>query len=504
MLILGTYFSLSAIDLISDEDPTSIIPQLHRTVFISNTFNVTRKKVNMNAIIISENLTDFYVPGQYSRVVVLTSNSSKLLPLWSTSRIIDIVVLQHHKTKLLAYTWFPFRKRSCHKPPELEYVGECKNLTWGQNIFPKKIPRHFKKCPILYKVMPWAPDVVEDPPMSGNYSGREIDFMKILAESLGFQIKYAPTSFNFFFADIHLNETAMKMLNDGDVDFAFASMAMLDYYYAIAEPLPSYRDDPTVWMLPTPNPKDRTSSIYAGFSVEMWSLIVFTLLVSAILIIAVSLVEKCDWNLLNLVAVLVASPVSRLQSRLLRGYIITLQFYSLHIAWFYQSVLLKKLFTTPMEKQIKSVHEAVLEKGLIGHILPWLSSYFNTSDHEMWNTLLAPTNFLMALLDKDGPALRLKYRNSLDKLVYVLPFFVNKVCMYGIRGSPLIHVFAKQTLHLLESGVFIHLSALEPGYQDLKLKKQEGDAKVLDLECLFCAVILVFFGLVVAVIIVLV
>lgn len=498
--IMITYFSSTAVDIITEVDITPIAKTSEWTYFISEDLHIPQRNVSVDLLIIAQNLEDVRLTGIYGRVIIVTENVNTSLGLWTKYRLPDTVIVEPSFSSITAYTWFPYKKENCWTTAKIEFLDNCVNSKWTEDLYPNKVPENFEGCPVIYQAFPAEPDVHYDNETS-QFVGRELELMKIIAQSMNLTVQLLPYSFFFYYYPY--SGSAMYNIENGEIDFAFSAMVASEVFMEHAAALPSHSHRSVVWMLPRAKPKNTATNIYSGFPLDMWITIFIVLGITGVIVGLFAWTESLSWNWMNLIAALIASPVAVTKSTAINGFVFLFQVYSLHIAWFYQSFLLGNLFKTKMERQIQSPLEAA-EQGLMAIIWVYHHSYLNHSDHEMWNKILTPgqfnltsrpdplfdelvnegTMFMLGNLDQDGYTLRKKFKRNLNSMFLLLPFMNNPVMVYGVRGSPLTARYTIQMAYAIQSGIYQHFRNVEPFNVDDAGRTDSANAQVLSLETL--------------------
>lgn len=107
---------------------------------------------------------------------------------------VDVVILYRTEKGVNIVTWFPYDKDCCGEfVGKLYVINKCNKdgkLLFDKEIFPNKIPKDLKGCPVKVLYLRWLPAVID--PMSKGYPGYEVEIMQKIAQTANITLVYIP------------------------------------------------------------------------------------------------------------------------------------------------------------------------------------------------------------------------------------------------------------------------------------------------------------------------
>lgn len=190
------------------------------------------------------------------------------------------------------YTWFPYRPGQCGEL-EVVFLERCvlgKDVYLPKNIslFPSKIPLNVNGCPI--RVFTWEhhPNVIlrekykkEDGNTIYEYTGLEIEYLRLLSEAINMTIEFIPPPI------CHLSDCfflALTSVVTGKADITLGNFPLNYLAAAYCEPTVAHAQMSFKWYVPCAKPVRRVDNIINLFTASVWLALVLVLILSAVLL----------------------------------------------------------------------------------------------------------------------------------------------------------------------------------------------------------------------------
>lgn len=188
--------------------------------------------------------------------------------LWSTTRAVDVLVMLLTDVPEF-YVWFPYKPNECRDVVSIVKLNDS-------NLFPSKINPPLINCTLFAVASPLPPIVID------NFDGMEVRLFRDLAQKLGMNAAFVdlpPNTYVWSLFDASGSPiNGLKLLLEYEVDLMFGQMSLPEDLEIFDALIPHYSDE-MVWFVPGPELAPPASTIYRGFSYEIWICVIITYLV---------------------------------------------------------------------------------------------------------------------------------------------------------------------------------------------------------------------------------
>lgn len=188
------------------------------------------------------------------------------------------------------YTWFPYESGQCGTLNDIVLLERCAlGKDRNTSLYPSKIPENMHGCPIRVLTFASKPNVIltvkhdkEDNSSIYEYSGVEIEYLKLLAEAINMTVKYLPPLDDKFHLSDFFFHGLISVVND-EADVTLGDFPLHHRATAYCEPTTPYIYASFRWYVPCAKPIRRIDNIINVFTVPVWSTLVLTLVLSSLL-----------------------------------------------------------------------------------------------------------------------------------------------------------------------------------------------------------------------------
>ncbi|KAJ9581667.1 hypothetical protein L9F63_023154 [Diploptera punctata] len=422
--------------------------------------------------------------------------------LWEEAKIVDIVTLILCRKMFNIFTHFSYKSNEECTVAEKVILQEHWHMNCvgcfpnGKEIFPSKISSNLHGCMLNISTSELIPNVVGQG--KDNYTGLEIDLLRIIQKSLNFTINFRTPKPGIMY------ETHYEMLEDlhlGLSDAVIGTFPLHLFIMQFADPTTTYLDNIIKWFLPCAEQNPRMKKVSEIFTGSTWLALLVVFIISSVSTwwIAKNSQELSSYKhfsnaFCNLYSAAVGVSIPQMpKTNKLRFLVILMIWYYFAINTIFQSFFTSVLVDPGYGKQILTFEE-LQESGLLYGSYSDIELLLNASSTYVSKIKLKKTpceeiavcieriltkrdvavmNIPGAVeylaLDKLGTGIELKIC-SLPENVYKMSFAI-----YVAKGSPLRDMFNSVIRHVLEAGVMDKLW-LDIQY-DLRLRNRNDESE---------------------------
>lgn len=414
--------------------------------------------------------------------------------LWKNKAINSIVISpqEGNSTIFNIYTWYPYQKGDCGGYKKYVLLDTCENGVFkaGTNLFPTKVPKNLKGCPVKVRTVIWPPYVIA-PARINPYQttinlteGLDIQMLNTIAKAANFTIEYSISEKIEDWGSILENGTStglFEALLKEKVQMAVGTLAATVNRFKYFDPSVPYTTDRITWCVPSASLKPKWLNVFNIFQLTTYFLITVTFLILCFVtrVISELVKESSYYSNTNNCFLHIYAVFLGMSLRLKPLYSSTrITFFmcavlNLVIAAIYQTSLISFLTNPTYEKQIDTVDE-MFENDLEILYMPQTRLYFS-SDNNDWRmekivskmipcpnahiclhkiahgrnaTIATPSLFLNydlnRLVAKDGRLLVYWFKEN---------FVTYPVHVYMIKGFPLKSRINSLIVQIVQSGL---------------------------------------------------
>lgn len=358
-----------------DQSPNITASRLrrkHNNMFLIKTFD-DFSKIYMK---LSRNIFQFN--GFY--VVVLVNGEipeiEQILELMWKIQVYNVVVMfEEENDTVLVKTFRPFNSGNCfHTTPVL--INTFKNgrfINGIENIFPQKM-NNLHKCPMRVAVANNVrPEVFvkQLPDGSNQCSGRSIELIESVAETLNFEVNYTYIGPEGFLYENGTAEGPLKAVLDGKADFTISNWWLKEKRLKFLDASLSYISSPLHFVVPPEKDYTALEKLAVPFNHNVWIPII-TLKISMFLIILILKLFPSPQKILfgtdvrhpymNMIIGFLGGSQHTLPRRnFTRFLLMTFLLYSLVVRTVYQGLYYQFLQSNRHHKGIESIKQMIEE-----------------------------------------------------------------------------------------------------------------------------------------------
>jgi hypothetical protein len=196
--------------------------------------------------------------------------------------------------KFDAYTWFPYQSPDrCTDVNDITQldswvISAQGHFTNNTDLFPRKISNSFNGCPMKAVVRESYSDFTtsgyytrRNPKVLGYVTGLEVDLLLIVLKQINMTFEYVPTPEGF---DIYqgLTYNLMVAMITKNAYIALGAVGTHNLEGSILESTNAHILVSASWNIPCPDKYPRWSSIFRIHSVELWLVLIISIVVAAI------------------------------------------------------------------------------------------------------------------------------------------------------------------------------------------------------------------------------
>lgn len=317
----------------------------------------------------------FKISGLY--LVAVTSRSflradEIFLLVWKKQIYNVIVMSEEDSGEISVQTFFPFTENSCHdtQPRLINQFRNGSFLRKDQKLFPEKIKNLFK-CPINVSTSnESASYIIVKQLANGSYelSGRDINLIKSLAQSLNFRINYSFVGNIGYFLSNGTSVGPLKALLDKKSDFSINSWFLKEHRLNYFDSTSSYVSEPLVFIIPPGRELTPFEKLIFPFKFEIWMLILTCFVVGILVIFITTFGYKSNRSFVfgagvrhpcfNMFNAFIGGAQNVLPKRnFARVLLMIFVFYSLIIRTLYQASFYQILQSNKLLKEVNSIDE---------------------------------------------------------------------------------------------------------------------------------------------------
>lgn len=306
---------------------------------------------------------------------------------WDEMRALNMVVLVQFETDFHFYTWFPYQSdKLCADVEDVELLNQW---TWEKGgeflsselLFPNKIPKNFKGCPIK-AVTPY-------------YKTFEARYLPEFLKGLNFTIEIESKYWEIY-VDLEVAiRTAMEDVLLGRAEVAFGAIPLFKDAADLADPSFAYYESKYQWYVPCAKPFSRLEAISRIFSLPVWAALVTSMFLIAV--VTCSLARRSAEShayttpstaLYNVWAVVMGVSVTEMpRTSHLRVVIFPWIWYCFAVSTVFQAFFTSYLVDPGLQKQITSLEELV-ESGIEFGFRPEIGLYYERSPYKVHQDVL--------------------------------------------------------------------------------------------------------------------
>lgn len=187
--------------------------------------------------------------------------------LWKTRRIVNALILRQsshtaENPTFDLYTWFPYESGHCGEVKNIILLDQWTTGRFSSNVhlFPNKIPRDLKGCPIQVATIHYPPFVIMTESytnMDGSttymFRGLEIEYLLLISAVMNINIKFLPP--------IESNVLKLGELGEGRADIVIGAFPTRFQQTIDEDPTKAYVYTTIKCYVPCPRPLPRTEGI---------------------------------------------------------------------------------------------------------------------------------------------------------------------------------------------------------------------------------------------------
>ena len=279
--------------------------------------------------------------------------------------------------KLVVYTWFAYQSSDrCTEVNHISILDTWRISAQGHfpvntDLFPIKIRSSFNGCPMKavvrnghgYITANYKNDTVSS---WSDIQGVEMKLLRIILEKMNMTFVYVPTPEGFEIEKDLINNLVTSMI-EKESYIALGSVGRTSLFYTFFDLTNSYFTTSLRWYVPCSDKYPRWSSIFRIFSVELWLVLIISIVFASILTTLVGRYScTSEWqgykslksSLNNLWAVILGVAVSTMpRTPSLRLLFLAWVFFSLAFNTVFQAFLTTFLTDSGYKRPIQNMHE---------------------------------------------------------------------------------------------------------------------------------------------------
>ncbi|CAH1404667.1 unnamed protein product [Nezara viridula] len=377
--------------------------------------------------------------GEETRMVILSTkevNESDIHDIYFdmfSMGDIDAIFVAPKNNVLTVYNWFPFGRDGFDCPEsnnEVEVLDKWENgrFSNGRALFPKKVPKLFKGCKMKVSVALYDPLMVLD--KEGRpYDGVEYRIIKIIAERLGLEIEFVShnRADGWVWSDGKTVHGAAVDVLRGTVWMMASAGTNTEHSYHCTIVSSPYMTGDIAWFFQDPEAVPTWKLIYMGFDGLLWTLVILTIIIFALVIYFIAKFDKNTISLDSISSCILASwsfnlgtsSISFPSSDVIRLVIAAYLLYTMHIDLAYTGALTGLITTGRQESEITNYHQ-ILEKKIRTGAMSYLRYLLMYIDDPLVMKVVHD-NFQIEDMEEAFETME-KYRNIsiLDNSIYML------------------------------------------------------------------------------------
>lgn len=397
--------------------------------------------------------------------------------LWIYKKSVYVLVMLAVRDDFEFYTWFPYRYNNCYNV-SLIYLDQWSGngFLHNTNLFPRKLSGDFNNCPLIASTTTMLGFVEKS--SAGYNLGLEGKLVHTILKHYNLTLNYRlATSFNDRIPILQNGSIngVFAWLYRHEIDFAYFGLRLSEERMSLAEPVLSYYQDSTIWVLPNSGLLPKWKILFYVFSFKLWLALILTFGYVMLILLILKNILGTNFGLFTLESfgIFINLPVFKIY-KVFRPICIFLSLFGVHLSSAYQSSLFVLLTNPPFDVGFVTPLDA-LRAGLKCYLIPSSKYYFEDNlDVYLYKKILEPDNHILITkmynfvddiaYNKDGYFMSISSTSSslnkyLDETGLPLLKTVHSEDMifsttfYFARGHPLWYLFNKKVTHLLESGL---------------------------------------------------
>jgi len=304
--------------------------------------------------------------------------------------------------KFGVYTWFPYRSAErCTEVnnitlPDSWVISAQGHFTKNNDLFPRKVPNRLNRCPMTAVVRDagWniATSLYIHKELNGSVvteiSGMELDLLKIVLKQLNMTFVQVPTPKSFEIEKVSTDNLNGAMIAK-DAFIALGKLETLLLLDTFLDSSNSYYFLTFRWYVPCSDKYSRWSSIFRIFSLELWVVLIISIVIAAISITLVGRYScTSEWqryktlssSLTNVWAVMLGVSVSTMpRAPSLRSFFLAWICFCLAFSTVFQAFLTTFLIDSGYKTPVENMDE-LLASGIKLFYFPKYDYIFENYD----------------------------------------------------------------------------------------------------------------------------
>ena len=208
--------------------------------------------------------------------------------------------------KLGVYTWFPYQSTdSCTEVKDITLLDSWFNSAQGHftkntELFPRKVKSSLNGCPMKAVVEDgdWnlTTSYINETDSNGNVFmkvvGMEMDLLRVVLQQMNMTFDHIPTPEDINNDNRSLTDDLFWAMIEKEADIALGDMLLDTILYSYLDCTNTYYIFNTRWYVPCSDKYPRWSSIFRILSVELWLVLILSIVIAAI---STTLVGRYSW-----------------------------------------------------------------------------------------------------------------------------------------------------------------------------------------------------------------
>lgn len=374
----------------SFEDTNAFGTQMSLTVFIVENSKEFLRSFKKNSLKNSKIL--IVVMTQYDE------KSSKIQEIfdifWSFQNFNINVMFRNQNGEICVQTFIPFNEKSCNDTTPI-LINKFSHGKFDNDInhfFPHKM-KNLHNCQVRVSISNNSLPHIFTKDMNDSthqFSGRDVNLMETLAQSLNFKINYS------YFGEvgyIYENGTAkgtLDILKSGDADLSVSDWWLKEKRLKFFDVTNFYVHDQIVFIVPPGRDFTALEKLVYPFSTTLWIAVVVLYLVGIIVIFAVKRRDKNNQNFvfgagvqnpyLNMFIALIGGAQKILPKRNFSRFLLSIfLLYSLIMRTLYQGAFFKLLKSNKRLEEVQTIEE-IVERDYKLYVFPWTADLFQEAE----------------------------------------------------------------------------------------------------------------------------